>query len=131
MPSKANDKIYGLPDGWRAPGPDAGLVEGRFDPDTYANAVELFLDGLRAWLRDMGYREPMAGRLVRWQTADGYAEYMIISLRQLALMHLPLGDGYRMPRTFERGLTAAAVREAVVGYSAATVDESEVMGDAG
>ena len=35
------------------------------------------------------------GEIVKFSVADGYAEYMIASMRPLELIHLEHGDGYR------------------------------------
>ena len=34
------------------------------------------------------------GEIVKWNVADGYAEYMVCSLKPLKLIHLPIGDAY-------------------------------------
>lgn len=34
------------------------------------------------------------GKVIREPVADGYAQYMILSLRPLAIVYMPLGDGY-------------------------------------
>ena len=35
------------------------------------------------------------GEIIQQGVADGYAQYMVLSLRPLVLIHLPLGDAYQ------------------------------------
>lgn len=37
------------------------------------------------------------GKIVRYQVADGYAEYMVFSEKPAALIHIPLADAYQYP----------------------------------
>lgn len=51
---------------------------------------------LALWLRKAGYDGPRTGEVVRFQVADGYAQYMMADNGQgSALMHLPYGDAYQ------------------------------------
>ena len=34
------------------------------------------------------------GEIIKFQVADGYALYMVASMRPLELIHIPLGDAY-------------------------------------
>ena len=53
---------------------------------------------LKKHIRKMGYKGKNVGEVVRFQVADGYAEYMVLSMRPLGLIHLDLGDGYQFPQ---------------------------------
>ncbi len=60
-----------------------------------------------------GRSAPLVGKVVRFQIADGYAEYMVASQKPLQLMHLNVGDGYQIPDAHVRGLNLTDVREMV------------------
>ncbi len=106
-------KVYAPPESVPAPSMDDYYVNDRFSIEAMREADEGYLARLRAWLAEHGYRSPLAGGVVRWPFADGHAQYMVMSLRPLALIHLPLGDAWRMDVIFERGLTAADIRQQV------------------
>ena len=111
--TRANTKVYALPEGWRPPRP-AAIPEAE-----YPAAAEAFTAGLRGWLSDVGYHGDLAGEVATWRDAGGEARYMVMSLQPLALMFLPLYQAHRMPARFELGLTVAGVREAVARQQAA------------
>jgi hypothetical protein len=50
---------------------------------------------LKAHIKAIGYNEKESGECIKIQTADGYAEYMVLGLKGGAkLIHLELGDAY-------------------------------------
>lgn len=51
------------------------------------------------------------GEVIQFQVADNYARYMVASMKPLALVHLPFGDGYTFQ--FANRLTAKDVRDKV------------------
>lgn len=81
------------------------------------------LDGTRkrinAWAEaiadhaDRASRDPdhMVGRIVKFQIADGYAEYVIYSVKPLQLVHVP--ESYDISAAHMRGLKLADVRALV------------------
>jgi len=52
---------------------------------------------LKKYIMSMGYKGKNVGEVIRFRVADGYAEYMILSMRPLGLIHLNLSDGYQYP----------------------------------
>jgi hypothetical protein len=51
---------------------------------------------IKDWLKTNGYAGPYTGEVVRFQVADGYAQYMVgDGGRTWALIHLPYGDAYQ------------------------------------
>jgi len=102
--------IYGTPTELPEPEWPEYKVDGRFSIDRMNELNDKFLADLRAWLTSAGYTGELTGEVVRWVRGDGYASYMVMSLRPLRLMHIPLGDAWRMDAIFERGLTAADIR---------------------
>lgn len=49
--------------------------------------------------------------IVRFQIADGYAQYAVLSLNPLQLQHIPYGDAYQIPYAHIRGLTTQDVMD--------------------
>lgn len=58
----------------------------------------------------MNGTNPLLGEVVRWQRADGYAQYMVWQTRPLQLIHLELGDAYSIEEPLMRGLRLADIR---------------------
>jgi hypothetical protein len=104
-------QVYATP----IPAPDFNdaMVSGRFNDQRYRKLNAAFIEQCRDWLKQNGYTSPLAGKIVRFPVADGYAEYMIVSLRPVTLMHLPFGDSYQIPEAHARGLRASDLRELV------------------
>ena len=90
-------------------------------PDTFPpKPAHKYEDGWREqeddWIRAMSAacREwsphlKMAGRLLRFSIADGYALYMVLTRDPLQLIGLRLGDGYEIPAAHMRGLNLADI----------------------
>ena|SRR5271157_555285 len=51
------------------------------------------------------------GEVVRFPWADGYAQYMVFSMKPVAMIHMPLGDAWHYPDADLQ--TAARIREKV------------------
>ena len=47
------------------------------------------------------------GAVVRFQIADGYANYIVTKLRPLTLQHVPVDDAWMIPLAHIRGLNKA------------------------
>lgn len=63
--------------------------------DENLKAEDKWLQELREWLRENVGSGKYSGEIVRDQVADGYAQYMVASLRPLRLVHIPLMDAYQ------------------------------------
>ena len=70
------------------------MIDGRFDSKKMDEAEEEWTDKLRDWCKKDS-SDKYVGEIIRQGVADGCAQYMILSLRPLVLLHLPLGDGYQ------------------------------------
>lgn len=53
------------------------------------------------------------GEVVRWQRADGYAQYMVVSEEPLELAHIDHGDGYQIEAALIRGLILEDIQDMV------------------
>lgn len=69
------------------------IIEGKYDADGMDKAEEKWIDELRTWCKTESNGN-YVGEVVRQGVADGYAQYMVYSLKPLVLIHLPLGDAY-------------------------------------
>ena len=56
---------------------------------------------------------PLVGKVVRFQIADGYAQYMVMEVKPLSLIHLDILDGYRIQPFAERGLNLSDIKAQV------------------
>lgn len=58
-------------------------------------AEEEWIENLRAWvIAEFGKKNDYIGEIVQEGVGDGYAQYMVASLRPLKLIHLPVGDAW-------------------------------------
>lgn len=64
------------------------------DIEQYNKDCETYKENLKAFLRKRNSGKTV-GEVLRFQVADGYAEYMVASLKPVELVHLPLMDGYQ------------------------------------
>jgi hypothetical protein len=75
-------------------------------------AHEKAFDALAARSATLGEGE-YVGALINWQIADGYASYLVTSMRPVTLQHVPFGDAYTVHPETIRGLRKADVIEKV------------------
>lgn len=83
-------RIYAPP---KEVGPDPSIT---LDIKEYDKQWKVWENKLREWCRENADRKnAIVGEIVRHPVADGYAYYMILSLRPVKLIHLPYLDGYQ------------------------------------
>jgi len=70
-----------------------------------------YIEQLKEYLTKMNYVGKNVGEILRFPAADGYAQYMVISMKPLMLIHLELGDAW----TFQYAnlLTAKEVQKKI------------------
>lgn len=56
---------------------------------------------------------PETGEAIDFPVADGYARYLVWEADPLTLVHLPLGDRWRIEPAHERGLEMEDIREKI------------------
>jgi hypothetical protein len=80
------------------------------DMDKYRKDSDIYLSELNAFClkRKKGKN---IGEIIKFQIADGYAEYMIASMKPLELIHIPLLDAYQLP--YIQNLTTKDVQEKI------------------
>jgi len=76
----------------------------------YADASEKYLKDIQAWCKKNG-KGKYAGGLIKLPVADGYALYVVYSLRPVKLVHIDIYDGYHSPLI--DGVTASKIKQLV------------------
>lgn len=88
--------IYAPPSKIKVPNSSDYMLSSGFDNKAYLKAEKEYIEAIRK-LCEENYSGKYVGKIARFPVADGYAEYMIASLRPLKVIHLPIGDAYRYP----------------------------------
>jgi hypothetical protein len=94
-------KVYNPPESIKQP-------EYGGDFDAYMAAEAAYIEELRAFCKKRKPRGQLVGEIVQFPVADGYAQYMVASIRPCELVHIPTGDAWEYAH-IER-LTAADIR---------------------
>lgn len=84
--------VYSVPDSIKVPELDFRDING------YRDACNKFCAELKEWCvqraANVGVTDENYGEIIRFPVADGYAEYMVASLKPIQLIHLPLWDAW-------------------------------------
>jgi hypothetical protein len=99
---------YSPPEGFEPP----QITMENMRDGSYEREEAAFLERL-ADRAKMNGTSPLLGEVVRWQRADGYAQYMVWQTKPLQLIHLDLMDGYTIEPALIRGLRVADIHEKV------------------
>jgi len=83
-------KIFNAPEDIKVPELDFSNI-GKYHKDCEAFKQQL-KDKLRNWYNPDGGEN--VGEIIRFPAADGYAEYMVASMKPVELVHIPLGDAW-------------------------------------
>lgn len=65
--------------------------------DDYQKQSVEYIEKLKQWLYNTGRRGGYTGTVIQFPVADGYAQYMIVSIKPARVIHLPLLDAYAWP----------------------------------
>jgi hypothetical protein len=84
-------EIYSAPKEVRLPKLDFSNMQ------DYNKDCNRYVSDLVKHIKDMGYKGKNVGEIVKFAVADGYAEYMVLSMKPMRLVHIPLGDAYEFP----------------------------------
>jgi len=99
---------YGNP----VPAPDFLDADGRYDHDGYAERCKAYREATERYIRtELGGKHKMTGKIIRFQIADGYAQYMLWTPTKW--IHLDEIDGYHAHEATIRGMRAADVVEQI------------------
>jgi len=97
-------KVYSAPETIKVPSLDFGNVKG------YNEACEKYKADLKAMLQKRNTGKNV-GEIIRFPVADGYAEYMVASMKPVELVHIPLWDAWDFQ--YAHLLTAKEVQESI------------------
>lgn len=81
-------KITNIPNGIKVPEIDFRSVK------DYTERCNKFYEELRGVLKNLYQNDEYTGKIIRFPVADGSAEYMIVTIKPLWLVHIPLWDAY-------------------------------------
>jgi len=65
-----------------------------FNYKKYEEECNQYLENLKKFLKDRGYQGKNFGEVIKFPVADGHAQYMVMSMRPLQLIHLDLDDAW-------------------------------------
>lgn len=82
-------KVYELPEGFVAPDFNWEDI-----PQYEKDCAEL-TDKLKKWCIERNPDQKNVGEVIKFQVADGYAEYMVAATKPVQLIHLPYWDAYQ------------------------------------
>lgn len=77
----------------------------------YVKAEAAYITAVRDYVRKRKPGNALVGEVVKFQVADGYAQYMVASGTEL--IHLELGDAYAIPEAHARGLRLADIKQMI------------------
>ena len=97
-------KVFTLPHGFDAP--DFNWE----DIEQYNKDCADLTDRLKKWCIERNNQKSV-GEIIKFQVADGYAEYMVASTIPVQLIHLPFWDAYESE--FAHLMTAKAIQEKI------------------
>jgi hypothetical protein len=83
---------------------------GKLGFEEYEKIEKEYASSIVEWTKKHG-KGTFAGELVRFQVADGFAQYVVFSLKPVQLIHLPVADGYQFP--YANRLTAEDIKEKI------------------
>jgi len=96
-------EIYGPPPEFTPPAFDLKYEE-------YAKECGKYVQSLKDWAKEKG-NCPEAGKEIQFQVADGYARYIVFSLKPVRLIHIDTDDAYAFQ--YAHRLTAGDVRDEI------------------
>ena len=89
------------------------IEEPQFEPiDTYQQRCEEYMVKLKNWCK-LYSKDKYAGEILRIPQGDGYAQYMVLKLKPVKLIHIPLWDAWDSP--FADQLSAKRIKEIIDG----------------
>lgn len=98
-------KVFLLPEGFDAP--DFNWE----DIEQYQKDCTDLTNRLKKWCIERNPNQKNVGEVIRFQVADGYAEYMVAATQPVELIHLPFLDAYQS-ETAEL-MTAKAIQQKI------------------
>ena len=85
-------KVYNPPSNIKVPSLSDFIIP-RFDHKAYETANQNYIAEVKEYLKAWADK-PSFGEVISFQVADGYAQYLVVNLKPVTLVHLPLGDAW-------------------------------------
>ena len=85
-------KVYDPPSNIKVPSL-SDFIKPRFDRKAYEVAEQNYIAEVKEYLKAWADK-PSFGEVISFQVADGYAQYLVVDLKPVTLVHLPLGDAW-------------------------------------
>lgn len=98
-------KVFLLPEGFVAP--DFNWK----DIPQYEKGCAELTEKLKKWCIDRNPEQKNVGEIIKFQVADGYAEYMVAATKPVELIHLPFWDAYQSETA--NLMTAKAIQQKI------------------
>ena len=74
--------------------PKSLTVPTDFCSDSYSDDCDKYIADLRKHVKLLNPRGKNGGEIIKFPVADGNAEYMVVKVRPLELVHIPLCDAW-------------------------------------
>lgn len=97
-------KIYNTPSAIKVPEMDFS----NFNIDKYNQECNKFKEDLKKLVQKRKPNGECVGEIIQFPVADGYAEYMIASIKPVELIHLPLSDAWHFQ--YANRITASDIK---------------------
>jgi hypothetical protein len=85
------------------------------DIEQYNKDCETYMENLKAFLRKRNSGKNV-GEIIQFPVADGYAQYMVASMKPVELVHIPLWDAWDFQ--FVHLITAKEIQGQIDGQKA-------------
>lgn len=96
--------IYQAPEQFKRPVYDSTKPYG-----DYRAACHKYIEDIKAWAKQKNPNDEWAGKIALFPVADGHAQYIVLSLKPLTLIHDDTGDAYEFP--YAERLTVRDIKE--------------------
>ena len=109
--------IYKAPSSLQIP---SFTYTGKDSLNAYLEAEKKYLEDLATLLKNRNPKDPYVGKIIKFPIADGYALYMVASLKRnpIELIHIEIGDAWNFPyieRLTKKDILAEIQRQEAIG----------------
>lgn len=105
-------KIYSVPDELVMSQPE--YADFLHNWDALRKAETEWVGKVQQWAKENSKSgDEIIGEIWRYPIADGYAQYVILNIKPLELIHLPIGDQWQIGDIVRRGLRVTDVRATI------------------
>lgn len=105
---KTERGIYNAPEQFKKP----DITNYRDNFGEYRAACHKYIEDIKAWAKQQNPNDEWAGRIALFPVADGHAQYIVVSLRPVILIHDDTGDAYQYP--YAHRLSAQDIKDNII-----------------